>query len=74
MNYIRFLKYAKWGLEKEISELQENIKNNKKHTERSNINYTLNRLLEEYKKDLKKIDKFLEDENIFVDIIEASDK
>nr|DAF54056.1 MAG TPA: hypothetical protein [Myoviridae sp. ctfyA6] len=69
MNYIRYLKYAKWGLEKEITSIKNNIENNKEYTENSYVVYHLNRLLKEYERDLNFLNKKLDNEHTFVDIL-----
>lgn len=69
MNYIRYLKYAKWGLEKEITSIKNSIENNKEYTENSYAVYHLNRLLKEYERDLNFLNKKLDNENTFVDIL-----
>lgn len=69
MNYIRYLKYAKWGLEKEITSIKNSIENNKEYTENSYVVYHLNRLLKEYERDLNFLNKKLDNEHTFVDIL-----
>ncbi len=69
MNYIRFLKYAKLGLEKEITSIKNSIENNKEYTENSYITYHLNKLLKEYESDLNFLNRKLDNENTFVDIL-----
>ena len=69
MNYIRFLKYAKLGLENEITSIKNSIENNKEYTENSYITYHLNKLLKEYESDLNFLNRKLDNENTFVDIL-----
>lgn len=69
MNYIRYLKYAKLGLENEITSIKNSIENNKEYTENSYITYHLNRLLKEYESDLNFLNRKLDNENTFVDIL-----